>query len=139
MKHIEEDQLTAYALDTLESESERQEIAAHLASCEDCRLRLGSIEADVRLMSNIRPRSGDLRMPSPRRHGRPWVQWLRTAAILVTGISIGYGASMIGRTEPAPVSPAFVQLLPPADSVLGTAALDATGVSAEYYKRGDLP
>lgn len=134
MRHIEEDQLTAYALDTLESGSERQEIAAHLASCEECRLRLGSIEADVHLMSNIRPRSGDLRMPSPGRRGRPWAQWLRAAAILVTGISIGYGASMFGRTEPAPVSPSFVRLLPPADSVLGTAASDATGVSTEYYR-----
>lgn len=134
MSHVDEDRLLAYVLEVLEHDSEREEIADHLAGCADCRARLERVREDVEMIGNFRPYGQVLRIPAPKI--RPWRIYAtaRAAAMIALGVFIGFGASSLLHKQRAEVVPPYAVLSPPADCSSGCAVTDVTEVPLEYYK-----
>jgi anti-sigma factor RsiW len=155
MTHNSEDELLGYALEAIASDEERASIAAHLAVCSECRMRLKNLRKDIEIIGGVGPRQRVLRIPSPRPRAlgipglRPHIRWtptprpreavthtiLRTAALIVLGILVGFGASRGVHREPEFVSSAYVTLSPPTDSLTGYTVSDATDIPVHYYER----
>ena len=134
MSHIDENRLLAYVLEVLDSDSERAEIAAHLAGCAECRALSERVRGDVDLIGSVSPLGQVLRISNPRARGRMVFAMLRAAAMIVLGIFIGLGASSLLRRPPVEVVPQYVALSPPGDRSSGCAATDVTEVPMRYYE-----
>jgi hypothetical protein len=135
MSHIDEDKLLGYVLEVIERQSERDEIAEHLAGCAECRARLEEIRGDVELIGNVRPYGQVLRISNPRAQRWGVYPVLRAAAMIVLGIFVGFGASSLVHHRPTEVVPPYAVLSPPADCSSGCAATDVTDVPPQYYQR----
>jgi len=152
MKHSSEDELLLYALEATVSNRERDGIAAHLEVCSECRSRLEGIRKELEVLGSVRPPGRALQMPGSSLQGRePWIDdagtiqgarragygntVLRAATFAVVGFLVGLGTSNWIHREPVLVSPAYVTLSPPAQSIAAHAACDATDISAQYYER----
>lgn len=135
MSHINEDRLLEYALELSSSDSERADIAAHLAECQDCAERLEKIRSDVGIIGGIRPSKTYIGMP--RQHSRQTFVYaiLRAAALIIIGIFAGLGMSSRFTNEHVCVSPSYVIASPPEPSAGGCSASDATGISSSYYEK----
>jgi len=126
MKHISEDKLLEFALETCEV-SERPAIEEHLNKCAECREMLDRIRGDIELIGGIKPKTGFVSQPIPvRRSILPGI--LRMAAVITIGFVLGYGSSSLTKSDPVCVSPSYERLSPPADSVAGYAIPDATDI-----------
>ena len=126
MKHISEDKLLEFALETCEK-SERSAIEDHLEVCAGCRESLERVRSDIELIGSIRPDTGFIAQPIPERKSiLPGI--MRIAAVIALGFVLGYGSSSLTKTEPVCVSTFYERLSPPADSVAGYAIPDATGL-----------
>lgn len=90
------------------------------------------------------------RPPIPGRPGlRPHIRWtpiarpgervayaiLKTAALIAIGIIVGLGASKRIPHEPEFVSPSYITMSPPTDSVASHSVSDATDIPAHYYEQ----
>jgi predicted anti-sigma-YlaC factor YlaD len=152
MKHSSEDELLLYALEATVSSGEHDAIAAHLEVCSECRSRLEGIRKELEVLSSVRPKGRALEMPDSSLqgpdewshhagtgHDRRSVRYgrtvLRAATFTVVGFLVGLGTSNWIHREPVLVSPAYVTLSPPAQSIAAHAACDATDISAQYYER----
>jgi anti-sigma factor RsiW len=129
MTHIDEDRLLAYALEVLESDSEREEISTHLAGCPECRARLGNVQKDIEIIGSLRPYRRVLAVPNPKARRLTVYSLLKAAALVVFGVCIGFGASSLVRQEPTAVVPSYFVLSPPDDCLSGCAVSDATAAS----------
>ena len=132
--HINEDKLLQFALEVSPTDAERAGIAEHLAICSECSARLEELRKDINVIGGIQPRRQELRMPIPR----PWHNVLypivRAAALFIFGIVVGFGVSNWILREPAYISPSYLTLSPPPDSIGTYAVSDATGISKGYYE-----
>lgn len=135
MIHFNDDKLLEYALETASDDSGRAEIEAHLAVCPGCRDRLDEIRKDIEIIGSIRPLQPVLSISPKRTHSDFIYRALRTAALIILGIAMGFGASKLVYRQPATVLPAYFTLSPPPDSVRSYVAADVTGLSSDYYKR----
>jgi len=135
MSHLSEDDLLRHALDAYETESERQTTMAHLETCDACRARLADTETDIGVIAGVRPQRRVLQLPAPRPSRINVYSLLRAAALVILGIALGYGISNRTRPESVQITPAYVSLEPPADSLRRYAASDATEIPAGYYER----
>ena len=80
-------QLSAY-LDGALSPAERAAVDAHLASCDDCRARLGELRATARLIASL-PSPVPSRRLVPRIAAAPaWLAPLRTLSTLASGVAV---------------------------------------------------
>jgi hypothetical protein len=132
MNHPTEDDLLRHALEAYESDSERTKTTTHLQECTDCRARLAGIRSDIGVIAGVRPRRRILQLPTPRQAHLSVYALVRSAALVILGVALGYGLSSQNRREPVQVSSAYVTLAPPADSLRRYAAADATEVPAPY-------
>jgi anti-sigma factor RsiW len=135
MNHIGEDELLKYVLEISAGEAEGAGIEAHLKACSACRTRLESLRKDLKIISGIRPQGQTLSMRSPHRRHIALYSLLRAAALIILGIALGVSGSKLIQREPVCVSPAYLVLSPPADSIAGYAASDATQTGVRYYDR----
>jgi hypothetical protein len=131
--HIAEDKLLEYALEIIDSKEERVEIEDHLIACPECAARLDKIHEDIKVIGNVRPFRQTLPMPNPRQSRLNMYAVLKMAALFLFGIFVGFGASQLADTEPAPVAPAYTALSSPIDSLRSFAVSDATDIPAHYY------
>jgi hypothetical protein len=134
MTHIDENKLLAYALEISESDTEKADIAAHVSTCAECRARLENIQKDIDIISGVQPMRRVLHLPSRPAQSNIMNTIIRSAALIIFGIFVGFGASKLIHHEPALVSPAYLTMSPPADSLTGYAITDATEIPARYYK-----
>jgi hypothetical protein len=134
MNHLNDDHLLRHALEAYESDDERAETTAHIAACAECRERFENVQSDVGVIASVQPRRRVLQMPGPRPRRTVVYSLLRAAALIIFGVVVGYGTSNWMSRQPAQVSPAYVTLSPPADSLRRYAASDATEVPAPYYE-----
>jgi hypothetical protein len=135
MNHPNEDQLLSFALETDTSENERREIADHLRTCDACRKSMASIENDLSVIGGVRPsKQGAPIALSPRRPITVYTL-LKAAALIIFGVVVGYSSARLTAQQPATVSASYIELSPPADSMIGYAATDATEIGAQYYER----
>ena len=132
MSHFNDDQLLEFALETGADQAGRAEIEKHLTVCDECRGRLNEIEKDIRTIGGIRPLSPVLRIPRIRPRAGLVYSALRAAALVILGIALGFGASRLIDRRPAEVSPAYVTLSPPPDSMIGYVVADATSIPIEF-------
>ena len=80
-------QLSAY-LDGALSPVERAAVDAHLASCDECRTRLGELRATARLIASL-PSPAPSRRLVPRIAAVPaWLAPLRTLSTLASGVAV---------------------------------------------------
>jgi hypothetical protein len=155
MTHNTEDELLGFALEVLTSNVERNKVAAHLAECFECSLRLENVRRDIEIVGGVKPVTRALLVPSarPRALGipglRPHIRWaptlrpgegvtyaiLKTAALIAIGVLLGLGASKRIPREPEFVSSSYVTLSPPTDSLTSYSISDATGIASQYYER----
>jgi hypothetical protein len=135
MTHNSEDELLGYTLETIASDEERAGIAAHLAVCSECRMRLENLRKEMEIIGGVIPRPRVLRIPSPRPREAVTYTILRTAALIVLGTLVGFGASKRVHREPEFVSSAYVTLSPPTDSLTAHAVSDATDIPVHYYEQ----
>jgi hypothetical protein len=135
MTHNSEDELLGYALEVIASDEERATIAAHLAVCSECRMRLDNLRKDIETIGGVRPRQPVLRIPNPRPREVVTYTILRTAALIVVGILVGFGASKGVHHEPEFMSSGYVTLLPPTDSLRACTVSDATEIPLHYYEQ----
>jgi anti-sigma factor RsiW len=131
MNHINEDKLLEYALETSADSAERSEIAAHLAICPECHKRLEDFQNEIKIIGGIRPFRPALSIPTRQVRSNFIYRVLRTAALIILGIAAGLGGSRLANRHPAMVSPAYLTLSPPPDSVNSYVVADATLISAE--------
>jgi len=129
MKHISEDNLLQYALEIIESDQEREGIEIHLKDCPTCRNLLNKLLEDINVIGSVSPRVQSKTMPNQKRTFIKRYAFLKVAALFLFGLFVGLGIS--GRTDQEIVfiSPAYINQSPPADSLLGYAVPDATGIS----------
>lgn len=133
MIHIDDDRILEYALEIC-SDSERSEIAAHLAECSRCGAELGRIQNDLQAIGGVRPRVRLTGMSGRRSRQTIVYSILRAAALIVFGILVGYGASSWLHSVPAPVLPSYMKLSPPEDLPTRVAVSDATEIPSRYYQ-----
>jgi hypothetical protein len=127
--HIHEDRLIEYALDIPEDEHMRREIETHLETCPECLAKLTKLKSDIDVLGSLRPRRPDVRVPRiPRRQAITY-GLLRAAALIIFGLAVGAGGFAWLREEPVRVTPQYLTLSTPADSLARYAASDATDVS----------
>ncbi len=133
MKHISEDNLLQYALETLSTAQEREEIETHLAECSDCRTALKKIQDDIHVISSVKPLMYNMEVPKQKRRFVKRYAFLKVAALFLFGLFVGLGIS--GRTDQEIVfiSPVYLYQSSPADSLFGYAIPDATQMSQSYY------
>lgn len=134
MKHLTDDQLLAHVLETISDNAEHVAIAHHLEACMECRTRLERCRSEVALISGVRPSSREVTMPHPARRPSAFSRAVRIAAVFIVGVAIGVLVRDWTTDNPARVSPAYVKLTPPSDSLAGWAASDATGLPASFYR-----
>jgi len=134
MSHVDEDRLLAYLLEVLERDSEREEIAEHLAGCAECRALLEHVQGDVELIGSVRPYGQVLRIRDHRIRGWRMYAALRAAAMVALGVFIGFGASSLLHHRPTEVVPPYAVLSPPTDCSSGCAVTDVSEVPPQYYK-----
>lgn len=132
--HINEDKLLQYALEVFSTDSERAGIAEHLAICSECSARLEELRKDIEVIGGIQPRRQELRMPSPRPRHNFVYPIIRVAALFIFGILVGFGMSNWIYRQPTYISPSYLTLSPPPDSISTYVVSDATGVSKRYYE-----
>jgi hypothetical protein len=135
MNHPTEDQLLAFALETDASENERQAITDHLAGCAECRARFEGIENDLRVIGGVRPQRQIAPAVLAKRRPVTAYTLLKAAALIIFGIVVGYSSARLTAEQPAMVSPSYIELSPPADSMIGYAVTDATEIGTPYYER----
>jgi len=128
MIHINDDKLLKYALETLADAQEKSKLEDHLVSCQECQARFEEIHRDLGIIAGLRP---------ARTSESSWMhRWIRSliriAALLVVGIVLGIGASPLLTNKTQGVSPCYVILSSPADSISQYAVPDATEISADY-------
>ena len=131
MTHYDEDKLTEFALELLDTPDESREIEEHLAGCAECRARLESIRHDLDSLGSVGVQSAPIPLPRSERKRPLMVSILRIAAVLVFGMVIGYGAARWQNVEPVCVGPAYLKYSPPA-AATGLAVSDATGFSYAF-------
>jgi predicted anti-sigma-YlaC factor YlaD len=131
MNHLNEDKLLEYLLETSTDTSERAKITEHLSACPECRRLLEDIRDDIEIIGGVRPLRPVLRIPYRRVSRNLVYQALRIAALIIFGIAIGSGGSKWISRQPATVSPAYVKLSPPPDSVSSYVVADATMISTK--------
>jgi hypothetical protein len=134
MNHPNEDQLLAFALETDAGDDERKAIAAHLATCDQCRAGLDGIENDLRVIGGVRPQRHAAPITLPKRRPIFVFTMLKAAVLIIFGVVIGYSSARLTPHRPANISPSYMVLSPPADSMLGYAAIDATAFGERYYE-----
>jgi len=135
MTHKSEDELLKYSLELVANDEERAAIAVHLATCSECQMSLDRLLRDLEIIGSARSHQQALLMPHPRRRSIAAQGLLRTAALVVLGVLVGFGASMRVHREPALISSSYIAPAPPVDSVTAPAASDATDVPAHYYEQ----
>jgi hypothetical protein len=135
MTHNSEDELLRYALEVIANEEERASMAAHLTVCSECRVRLEDLRKDIQIVGGVRPRRRVLLIPNSRPREVVAYTILRTAALIILGSLVGFGASKGVHRELEFVSSGYVTLSPPTDSLTPYAVSDATDVPAHYYVR----
>jgi hypothetical protein len=135
MNHPNEDQLLSFALETDTNENEHREIADHLRTCDECRKSMATIEHDLRVIGGVRPSRHAAPLARPRRRPITVYTLLKAAALIVLGVVVGYSSARLTAQQPATVSASYVELSPPADSMIGYAVTDATEIGAQYYER----
>jgi hypothetical protein len=133
MTHIAEDELLKYALEITDSDSQRDELDAHLRACPECSARLRDIQKDIGIIGGVSPNRRLLRMSNPRARRVTINGSLKAAALIIFGIFVGFGASTWVYREPAAVRPAYMALSPPDDTLVGCAVSDATEIPHRYY------
>jgi len=134
MIHPSEDDLLRHALDAHETEDDHARIERHVDDCPECRARIDAVNADIGVIASVRPQRRVLQLPVTRRPRVNVYAILRAAALVILGISLGYGWSNRNRPEAVEVTSAYVTLAPPADSLRRYAVSDATEVPSHYYQ-----
>ena len=134
MTHISEDKLMMYALEIIDDDKDLADIEGHLADCPDCRNRLEKIRHDIDIIGDVKPYRQVIQMPVPAVRRINIYSILKMVALFIFGIFVGYGASHISEKKPGPVSPAYIELSPPDNSMQGYAVCDSTGISERYYE-----
>ncbi len=135
MKHIDEDRLLEYALNTIDDADERGEIESHLEECGECRSRLEIIGEDLDFIGSLKPDLNNAIPKTTTRKRKYLYGMIRAAALIVFGFVIGLAVSGGSERADVYVTPCYVRLSPPADSLGGFAESDATGSSMRYYER----
>jgi hypothetical protein len=133
MIHLNEDKLLEYLLETSADYAERDKISEHLAVCPECHKRLEEIREDIAIIGGIKPLRPVLRIPRPPVRSNFIYRTLRIAALIIFGVALGMVASKWVNRQPAIISPAYVTLSPPPDSVSSYVVADATGISAGFF------
>jgi len=136
MKHIDDDWLLEYALETVSGTGERQEIERHIDDCSECRSRLETIRDDLNFIGSLRPRLTEPKAEILPRRKKYLYGIIRAVALIIFGFFIGLGVSGWGDEDEVYVTPCYVQLSPPADSLEGYAQSDATG--GQFRHSGNL-
>jgi hypothetical protein len=134
MNHIDEDRLLKYALEIIDNSDQLTEIESHLKECAACSRRLKAIQEEIAVMSGVQIRAGTLPIPEVKQKHRFAYTLFKAAAILIFGFVLGYGTSSWTQREETKVLPSCLQPSPPADSLIGYAATDATLIDREYSK-----
>jgi hypothetical protein len=135
MDHINEDKLLEFVLETLVNEAERAEIEGHLRSCPDCREKLAGLNGDIEAIGGIKGRFEMAEIYYPRKERLIGYAFLKAAALLILGFIGGLVVSGELHHEPVSISASYMKLSPPADSILGYTACDATEINPEYYAK----
>ena len=135
MNHIDDDKLLEYALELCSSDSERADIATHLAECQDCAAKYEKVRSDVGIIGSIRPSETYIGMPRHRSRQTFVYATLRAAALITVGLIAGIGISSRSTVKHICVSPSYVIVSPPESSAGGCSASDATGISNFYYEK----
>ncbi len=133
MKHRDEDELLAFALDVVASEEERGGMAEHLEVCQECRARLEDIKADVGTIAGVRPTCSVSQAPGSLPRTASANSILRAAALVAVGVIVGFGAASRFNREPVFVSPAYVETSSREVPAGASAASDATAIPDAYY------
>ncbi|MDM7917253.1 MAG: hypothetical protein QUU85_18595 [Candidatus Eisenbacteria bacterium] len=131
MTHPSEDILLGFALETIDDPSESAAVASHLAGCRRCSDLLAGIRRDLAILGGLEPRGRVLGRPLVRRRLVPAIGLLQAAALLTIGFALGLGAAARSHREQAWVSPAYLSVSPPADSLRLLAVPDATAALSE--------
>lgn len=112
-RHVGEDALLKLVLGQLDAQAERR-VRRHIDTCRRCRGILEEVERTVSLIKDVRPGVTADVPPLPGvRHDR--FGWLRVAAVLVVGFSLGILASeslrspsvLVVRQQMVPAIPAL--------------------------------
>jgi len=133
MKHRNEDELLAFALDVVASEEGRVGIAEHLEACPECRARLENIKADIGTIAAVRPTCSVSQVPRSLPRSYSTYSILRAAALVAVGVVVGFGAASRFNREPVFVSTAYVETSSREAPAGASAASDATAVPDAYY------
>ena len=133
MNHISEDKLLELALEIIENDAERKAIEKHMQNCSQCSRRLEIIRGDIDTIAGVKGPIIPLPAQFPRQRWHIGYTILRIAALLVFGFAAGYAISNLAHREPANVVPSYLNLSPPADSLIGSGVCDATEISPQYY------
>ena len=132
--HISEDDLLKYILEIIDDDQDRMDIELHLETCQSCQSKLKKLQRDIDIISSLRPISGNNPAQQYSRRRNTLYAVLRTAALIIFGLVAGYGMSTRTEKKPAHVTPQYLALSTPADSLSRYAALDATEISPYYYQ-----
>jgi len=133
MNHISEDTLLEYALEIIDNDKELDEIELHLKECAECRKQFEVIHNEINIIGNVRGRGQFLSIPEVNRKHRLAYTLFKAAALIVFGFSLGYGTSNWTHRETISILPTYLKPSPPADSLIGFAASDATHIDEEYH------
>ena len=134
MPHIDENLLLQYALETLD-EPERAEVADHLAQCPECLARLQEARDHVSVMGSVAPQVTPIPMPQQEKRRGIMMPLLRTAAVFVFGVFVGWIVSNVTPRESISVTPSYLAVQAPSDTAELFAPVDATALPTGYYQR----
>ena len=133
-------QLSAY-LDGALSPAERSAVDGHLASCDDCRARLGELRATASLIASL-PSPVPSRRLVPRTAAVPaWLAPLRTLSTLASGIAVFLfiATALLANIGPLASASATAASQVPALAPFGGAAAAPAPSSAERNAAGSAP
>ncbi len=99
----------------------------HLADCPLCRDSLTRIKGELEFMGSIRLGTNQHRIPAPARRSFSSAL-VRSAALIIFGIMVGFGLARLSRPEPVFVVPDYDRPAASAITEYGQTASEATAV-----------
>jgi len=135
MKHIEEDRLLEYALETRPDDEDRKTIEAHLAECQQCRDALEKIRDELTIIGSIRPDVTPFPVQSSNKRKSIVPALLKAAALVIFGAVTGFGLAAQISTEQVSILPRYEIQSSSNSSLQERASREATRVDFSLYKQ----
>ena len=117
MNHYDDDILLKFVLEILD-EQETTEVKDHISQCEQCQQRLEDIRKQTELIGNLDLDIKAPEIPLPTTKRIPMIRFLRAAAMILIGFSVGFGMAKMSSKEQVNIIPQRFQVTAAPDTFM---------------------